>query len=199
MKIRAVRTGRIVLAGLMIFAAAAARAGEPIELVKMAGDKAIQILKDPKLQPKEKKKERIERLKEVANPLFDYEEMARRSLGQHWRRRSPQEQQEFVKLFRDYLEKVYSDQVDLYAGEKVIYGRERVEDDYAQVETAFVDTKGEEVSVVYRLRRVGGKWKVYDAVIENISVVNNYRSQFDRVISKYSFDELKRLLKEKAA
>ena len=182
----------------MIFAAAAARAGEPIDLVKVAGDKAIQILKDPKLQPKEKKKERIERLKEVANPLFDYEEMARRSLGQHWRRRSPQEQQEFVKLFRDYLEKVYSDQVDLYAGEKVIYGRERVEDDYAQVETAFVDTKGEEVSVVYRLRRVGGKWKVYDAVIENISVVNNYRSQFDRVISKFSFDELKRLLKEKA-
>lgn len=199
MKTRAVRTGWIVLAVLMIFAAAAARAGEPIELVKVAGDKAIQILKDPKLQPKEKKKERIERLKEIANPLFDYEEMARRSLGPHWRRRSPQEQQEFVKLFRDYLEKVYSDQVDLYAGEKVIYGRERVEDDYAQVETAFVNTKGEEVSVVYRLRRVGGKWKVYDAVVENISVVNNYRSQFDRVISKYSFDELKRLLKEKAA
>jgi len=200
MKTRAVRIGWIVLLALTDFAAAAAaHAGEPIEVVKMAGDKAIKILKDPKLQPKEKKKERIERLKEIANPLFDYEEMARRSLGPHWRRRTPQEQQEFVKLFRDYLEKVYSDQVDLYAGEKVIYGRERVEDDYAQVETAFVDTKGEEVSVVYRLRRVGGKWKVYDAVVENVSVVNNYRSQFDRVISKYSFDELKRLLKEKAA
>ena len=198
MKIRAVRTGWIVLAVLMIFAAAAARAGEPIEVVKMAGDKAIKILKDPKLQPKEKKKERIERLKEIVNPLFDYEEMARRSLGPHWRRRTSQEQREFVKLFRDYLEKVYSDQVDLYAGEKVIYGRERVEDDYAQVETAFVDTKGEEVSVVYRLRRVGGKWKVYDAVVENISIVNNYRSQFDRVISKSSFEELIRLLKEKA-
>jgi phospholipid transport system substrate-binding protein len=200
LKTRAVRIGWIVLLALTDFAtAAAARAGEPIEVVRMAGDKAIQILKDPKLQPKERKKERIERLKEIVNPLFDYEEMARRSLGPHWRRRTPQEQQEFVKLFRDYLEKVYSDQVDLYAGEKVIYGRERVEDDYAQVETAFVNTKGEEVSVVYRLRRVGGKWKVYDAVVENVSVVNNYRSQFDRVISKYSFDELKRLLKEKAA
>jgi phospholipid transport system substrate-binding protein len=200
LKTRAVRIGWIVLLALTDFAtAAAARAGDPIEVVRMAGDKAIQILKDPKLQPKERKKERIERLKEIVNPLFDYEEMARRSLGPHWRRRTPQEQQEFVKLFRDYLEKVYSDQVDLYAGEKVIYGRERVEDDYAQVETAFVNTKGEEVSVVYRLRRVGGKWKVYDAVVENVSVVNNYRSQFDRVISKYSFDELKRLLKEKAA
>ena len=199
MKIRAVRTGWIVLAVLMIFAAAAARAGEPIEVVKVAGDKAIRVLKDPKLQPKEKKKERIERLKEIVNPLFDYEEMARRSLGPHWRRRTPQEQREFVKLFRDYLDKVYSDKVDLYAGEKIIYGRETVEAEYAQVETTFVDTKGEEFSVVYRLRRNNGKWKVYDAVVENISVVNNYRSQFDRVISKYSFDELKRLLKEKAA
>ena len=198
MKTRAVRIGWIVLLALTHFAAAATRAGEPTELVKVAGDKAIQILKDPKLQPKEKKKERIERLKEIANPLFDYEEMARRSLGPHWRRRTPQEQQEFVTLFRDYLEKVYSDQVDLYAGEKVIYGRETVEDDYAQVDTTFVNPKGEEFSVVYRLRRVGGKWKVYDAVVENISVVNNYRSQFDRVISKSSFDELKRLLKEKA-
>lgn len=173
-------------------------AGEPLEVVKVSADRAIQILKDPQLQAKEKKKERIERLKEIVNPLFDYEEMARRSLGPHWRRRSPQEQKEFVKLFRDFLEKIYSDRVDLYAGEKVVYGRETVEDDYAQVETTFVNPKGEEFSVVYRLRRNSGKWKVYDAVVENISIVNNYRSQFDRVISKSSFEELIRLLKEKA-
>ena len=124
--------------------------------------------------------------------------MARRSLGPHWRRRSPQEQKEFVKLFRDFLEKIYSDRVDLYAGERVVYGRETVEDDYAQVESTLVNPKGEEVSIVYRLRRNSGKWKVYDAVVENISIVNNYRSQFDRVISKSSFEELIRLLKEKA-
>jgi phospholipid transport system substrate-binding protein len=88
--------------------------------------------------------------------------------------------------------------VDLYAGEKVLYGRETIEGDYAQVETTLVNAKGEEVSVVYKLRLNGGKWKVYDAVVENISVVSNYRSQFDRVISKSSFEELKRLLKEKA-
>jgi len=173
-------------------------AGEPLEVVRVSADRAIQILKDPKLQSQKKKKERIERLKEIVNPLFDYEEMARRSLGPHWRRRTPQEQQEFVKLFRDYLENTYSDKVDLYAGEKVVYGRETVEDNYAQVETTFISAKGEGFSVVYRLRRVGGNWKVYDAVVENISIVNNYRSQFDRVISKSSFEELKRLLKEKA-
>ena len=198
MKKRAVRTGLMVSMVFISLAAASARAGEPFEVVKMAGDRAIQILKDPRLQAKEKKNERIERLREIANPMFDFEEMARRSLGPHWRRRSPQEQQEFVQLFRDYVEKTYSDKVGLYAGEKVVYGRESIEDDYAQVETTMVNARGEEVPVVYRLRRVGGKWKVYDAVVANISVVNNYRSQFDRVISKSSFDELKRLLKEKA-
>src|SRR3990170_8371567 len=107
-------------------------AGEPLEVVKVAADRAIQILKDPQLQAKEKKKERIERLKEIVNPLFDFEEMARRTLGPHWRRRNPQEQRQFVKLFHDFLEKIYSDRVDLYAGEKIIYGRESSENDYAQ-------------------------------------------------------------------
>ena len=176
---------------------AALFAGEALQVVKVAADRAIQILKDPQLQSKEKKQERAERLKEIVNPLFDFEEMARRTLGPHWRRRNPQEQRQFVKLFHDFLEKIYSDRVDLYAGEKIIYGRESSENDYAQVETSLVNTKGEEVSVVYRLRRSEGKWKVYDAVVENISVVNNYRAQFDRIIDKFSFDELLRLLKEK--
>src|SRR5581483_6349259 len=93
------------------------RLGEPLELVKTAADKAIQILRDPKLKAPDKKKERIERLKEAINPIFDYEEMARRSLGQHWRRRTPAEQEEFTQLFRAFLEKIYSDKVDLYEGE----------------------------------------------------------------------------------
>jgi len=173
-------------------------AGEPLEVIKVSADRAIQILKDPQLQAKEKKKERIERLKEIANPLFDFEEMARRSLGPHWRRRSPQEQKEFVKLFRDFVEKTYSNNVDLYAGEQIVMGKEIIDNDYAQVDSSFVNPKGEEFSVVFRLRRTEGEWKVYDALIENISIVNNYRSQFDRVISKSSFEELIRLLKEKA-
>jgi phospholipid transport system substrate-binding protein len=189
---------------LMVFALAClnlpalARAGEPLELLKVAANKAILVLKDPTLKSNEKKKERIEKLKAIANPIFDFEEMAKRTLGPHWRRRTPAEQQEFVKLFRDFLERVYADRIDLYSGEKVMFGRETVENDFAQVESTLVNPKGEEVSVVYRLRRSDGKWKIYDAVVENISVVNNYRSQFDRVISKSSFDELKKILREKS-
>jgi phospholipid transport system substrate-binding protein len=177
---------------------AVCNAGEPLDLVKSAADRASAILRDPKLKSQEKKPERIERLKEVVNPIFDYDEMARRSLGAHWRRRPPAEQEEFARLFRALLEKVYAAKVDFYNGERVVFGRETVEQDYAQVESTVINAKGEQIAVVYRLKRTDGKWKVYDAVVENISIVNNYRSQFDRVISKSSFEELKKMLKEKA-
>lgn len=176
-----------------------ALAGEPLELVRSAAERVIAILKDPKLTAPDRKKERVERLKEVINPIFDYEEMARRTLGAHWRRRTAAEQQEFLKLFRAFLETVYSEKVDLYEGERAVFGRETIDQDYAEVESKVTNGKGEESPVLYRLKRTDGRWKVYDAVVENISVVNNYRSQFDRVITKSSFDELKKLLREKGA
>lgn len=156
-------------------------------------------MKAPKLKAPDRKKERVERLKEVINPIFDYEEMARRTLGAHWRRRTAAEQQEFLKLFRAFLETVYSEKVDLYEGERAVFGRETIDQDYAEVESKVTNGKGEESPVLYRLKRTDGRWKVYDAVVENISVVNNYRSQFDRVITESSFDELKKLLREKGA
>jgi len=175
-----------------------AQAGEPLELVRTAVDKAVQILKDSKLQSPDKKKERIDGLREALNPIFDYEEMAKRALGAHWRRRTPAEQEEFVKLFRDFLEKIYSDKVDLYGGEKVRFGREVIDKDFAQVESVVIRPKGEEIAVIYKLRQMNGQWKVYDAVVENISIVNNYRSQFDRIISSSSYEELVKRLQEKA-
>jgi phospholipid transport system substrate-binding protein len=173
-------------------------AGEPLEMIKISTDKALTVLKDPKLKAPEKKNERIDRLKAIINPIFDYDEMARRALGTHWRRRTPAEQEEYLRLFRQFIEKVYADKIDLYAGERIVIGRETIDGDYAEVDSKVVNNRGEESPVVFRLRRANGKWRVYDAVVENISVVQNYRSQFDRVISKSSYDELKRMLKEKA-
>jgi phospholipid transport system substrate-binding protein len=175
-----------------------AQAGEPLDLVRMAVDKAVQILKDPKLQSQDKKKERIDRLREALNPIFDYEEMAKRALGAHWRRRTPAEQEEFVKLFRDFLEIIYADKIDLYGGEKVRFGREVMDNEFARVESTIIKPKGEEIAVTYKLRQVNGRWKVYDAVVENISILNNYRSQFERVISRSSYEELVKRLREKA-
>jgi|SRR5437870_937596 len=178
-------------------AVASLNAGEPLDVVKSAADRVIQVLRDPKLLSKDKKKERVERLKEIVDPLFDYEEMAKRALGPHWRRRTPAEQEEFVKLFRDFIEKIYSDKIDLYEGERIVFGRETIDQDFAQVESIVINAKREEFVIVYKLRRADGKWKVYDAVVENISVVNNYRSQFDRVINSSSYEELVKRLKEK--
>jgi phospholipid transport system substrate-binding protein len=196
-KIRQIAIG-IFIFTLCVDFARFAQAGEPLELVRTAVDKAIQTLKDPKLQSQDKKRERIDRLREALNPIFDYEEMAKRALGTHWRRRTPAEQEEFVKLFRDFLEKIYSDKVDLYGGEKVRFGREVIDKDFAQVESTIIKPKGEEIAVNYKLRQINGQWKVYDAVVENISIVNNYRSQFDRIISSSSYEELVKRLQEKA-
>jgi phospholipid transport system substrate-binding protein len=195
-KIRQIEIG-IFIFTLCVGWARFTQAGEPLDLVRTAVDKAVQILKDPKLQPADKKKERIDRLREAVNPIFDYQEMAKRALGTHWRRRTPAEQEEFVILFRDFLEGIYSDKIDLYGGEKVLFGRQSVDEDFAQVESTIINPKGEEIAVNYKLRRVNGKWKVYDAVVENISIINNYRSQFDRVISGSSYQELVKRLREK--
>jgi phospholipid transport system substrate-binding protein len=176
---------------------ASAQAGEPLEVVRSTVEKAIQILKDPRLQAKDKKTERIDRLREVLNPIFDYDEMSKRALGTHWRRRTPAEQEEFIILFRDFLERTYSDKIDLYGGERVLVGRETMDGEFAQVETTIISPKGEELAVIYKLRRGNNQWKVYDAVVENISLVNNYRSQFDRVISSASYEELIKRLREK--
>ena len=101
-----------------------AQAGAPLDLVRTTVDRAIQILKDPKLSSPDKKKERVDRLREALDAIFDYEEMAKRALGYHWRQRTPPEQEEFVKLFREFLQRVYSDKIGLYGGEQVRFGRE---------------------------------------------------------------------------
>jgi phospholipid transport system substrate-binding protein len=174
-------------------------AGEPLEMVRSSVEKVVAVLKDSRLKSPEKKKERIDRLKEIINPIFDYDEMARRALGAHWRRRTLAEQEEYLTLFRLFIEKVYADKVDLYEGERIVVGRETIDGDYAEVESKVINARGEENPVIFRIRRADGKWRVYDAVVENISVVQNYRSQFDRVISKSSYDELRKLLKDKSA
>jgi len=122
----------VITATLLPASVSAARAGEPLETVKTAAEKAVQVLSDPKLQTKDKKQERIDRLREIISPMFDYDEMAKRALGPHWRNRTPAEQEEFSRLFRDFLERTYADKVDLFKGEKVIFGRETLDQDFAQ-------------------------------------------------------------------
>lgn len=170
-----------------------AHAGAPTDQIQSAVEKATSILKDPKLQAEARRKA----LREAVYPKFDFAEMARRSLGSHWQRRSPDEQREFVKVFTELIENSYMSTLESYEGEKVAIGGEKQDKEFAEVDTKITTKKGEEFSVSYRLRQSGNDWKIYDVVIENISLVNNYRSQFNRVIAQSSFEELFRKMKNK--
>jgi phospholipid transport system substrate-binding protein len=172
-------------------------AGVAGEQVRQSVDKLLTILEDPQLKQESRKQERREKLKQVINQRFDLTEMAIRSLGPEWHRHTPDEKTEFVKLFTDLLERAYLKQIESYNDQKVRYVNEREDSSYAEVDTKIVDNKGQEFSVNYRLHNVNGDWKVYDVVIEDISLVNNYRAQFGRVLASSSYQELVRKLKEK--
>jgi phospholipid transport system substrate-binding protein len=172
-------------------------AGVPGDQVRQSVDKLLAILKDPQLKGESKKNERRDKLKEVIYQRFDFTEMARRSLGSEWRRRSPEEQKEFVKLFTGLLEQAYLDNIESYNGEKFRYLKEQEDNNHAQVDTKITGNKGQEFSVNYRLHNRNGDWKVYDVVIEEISLVNNYRSQFNRVLATSSYEELVNRMKGK--
>ena len=172
-------------------------AGVPGDQVRQTTDKLLAILKDPQLKGESKKNERRDKLREVIYQRFDFTEMARRSLGSEWRRRSAEEQKEFVKLFTGLLERTYLDNIESYNGEKFRYLKEQEDNNHAEVDTKIIDNKGQEFSINYRLHKVNGDWKVYDVVIEDISLVNNYRSQFNRVLATSSYEELVNRMKGK--
>jgi phospholipid transport system substrate-binding protein len=198
MKLGSVASSAVWVLGLVfLLCPGDASAGAPTDQIRTTVEKIQEILNDAGRASESMRADRRARLRAVIYPRFDFTEMAMRSLGAEWRRRTPEEQKEFVEVFTKLLEKSYVDKIESYHGEKILYGREVQEQDFAEVDTKIVGNKGDQVAVNYRLRRVDGDWKVYDVVIENISLVNNYRAQFSRVLASSSFAELLRRIKEK--
>jgi phospholipid transport system substrate-binding protein len=140
------------------------------------------------------------RPRQILSARFDFAEMARRSLGTQWNNlQGKQKQGEFVSAFTQFVEASYLGQMGSYRGEKIVYGRERVENKFAEVETQVVGGEGAPLDVHYMLHLVGKEWRVYDIVIDQVSVVNNYRSQFNRILQTASLDELLKKLREKGS
>jgi phospholipid transport system substrate-binding protein len=175
-----------------------ASAGVATEQIRTTVDKAILVLKDPELKGATKTKERRDQLRQVLFTRFDFTEMAKRALGGHWRRRTAKEQDEFARLFTELLERAYADIIESYTEEKIVYISERQDGSYADVASKVLTTSGSEFSLVYKVHLVNNDWRIYDVIAENISVVNNFRSQFDRVIARSSYEELVRRLRDKA-
>jgi phospholipid transport system substrate-binding protein len=176
-----------------------ATAGEPTDLVRQTTDQVLKILEDPSLQGPDKQAERQDRLRQVAGQAFDWTEMARRALATHWRERTPEQQQEFVRLFRDLVERTYLNRLETATQEKldIQYVGEQVEGSRAVVKTNVLTKRNQQVPIEYRLQKVDGRWRIYDVLVEGISLVNNYRSQFNQIISSSSYDELVRKMKSR--
>jgi len=177
----------------LIFVGHAAHASTPTEELRGRVDQVIKMLQRSDLQGDERRTA----VRKVANDIFDFQETAKRSLGRHWQPRTPAEREEFTRLFADLLEHAYIGKIERYSGENVSYVAESVEGDQATVRTKILTKQGSQVPVDYRMLRQGDRWRVYDVIIEGVSLTANYRTQFNKIIQTSSFDELVTKLKAK--
>jgi len=193
------RHHQTVLISLFVIAlsAAVAVAGVPTDQLRGQIDKVIRILDDPAL--KDRPAERRGEVRKLAEDIFDYPDTARRALGPHWNARTPQQREEFTRLFADLLDRAYISKIDLYQGEKVKYVGETMDGDEAIVKTSIATKSNTEVPVDYRMHLKGDRWRVYDVIIEGVSLVSNYRSQFNKIVQTESYDSLVQKLKARAA
>mgnify|MGYP001576514188 FL=1 len=173
-------------------------AGEAANLLMTTVDKGLAVLKDPALKGNDKVQERRQKLWEEISFIFHFEEMAKRSLGVYWKDRSAEEKKGFVELFTEILKESYIGKTDTYSGEKVALVSDKMDGKYACVQTKLVTNKGTDVSVEYRMLNNQGEWKIYDVIIEGVSLVNNYRSQFNSILTKSSYADLVVRIKEKS-
>jgi len=172
-------------------------AGGPTEDVRKTTDKLIAIVSDPAMKSADRAAERATRIRKAVDERFDWKEMSKRTLARHWKKRTEREKEEFIDLFGKLLERTYLDKVEGYSGEKVLYVGERVDGNYGIVVVKIVTRKDTEILVKYKLKKKGGKWLVYDISIEGVSLVNNYRKQFNSIMTRSSYEDLIKRLRTK--
>ena len=172
-------------------------AGPPTDQVRGSIDRVLQILADPELKKDVKTAERRAAIRTVASEIFDFAEISQRSLARHWTPRTPAERQEFVRLFGDLLEYSYITKIEAYSGEKIQYAGEVADGDQAVVKTKIVTKQGVEIPVDYRMFVKDTRWRAYDVTIEGVSLVANYRTQFNTVIQRAGYPDLVAKLKAK--
>ncbi|MGH7183857.1 MAG: ABC transporter substrate-binding protein [Nitrospiraceae bacterium] len=189
------------VAGLLLLlggvAVQPAVAGGATEAMKQTIDAVLTTIQDKELKQPGRAEERRKRLEQIVGDRFDYPEMSRRSLGAPWNTLSDKDKQEFVALFQTLLTNSYADKIESYSGEGVKYINERTENDYAEVRTKVLTGKVE-IPLDYRLLNKGGDWRVYDVVVDGVSLVNNYRGQFSKILRTSTYADLVDQLRKKS-
>jgi phospholipid transport system substrate-binding protein len=191
---------RALVALAVVLALVVARdafAGVPTDQLRGSIDLILKIVTDPELKKEAKTAERRKRIRAVVNQIFDFTEISQRSLGRHWQARTPAERDQFVQLFGDLLENAYITKIESYSGEKILYPGDVIEGDLALVKTRIITKQETEIPVDYRMFMNNGRWAVYDVSIEGISLIGNYRTQFNSVIQRSGYADLVAKLKAK--
>jgi phospholipid transport system substrate-binding protein len=191
--------GALLSGLLLVSATSTVQAGEPQEKVRETVDAVLAVLQDKALQGPDNTDRRREKMRQAVFQRFGFQEMAQRALGPYWPKRTPAEKKEFIGLFGELLERSYINKIESYTGEQMVqYTRETIDKDgYASVRTAVVNKRDLNVEVEYKLLQRDGDWQVYDVIIEGVSLVNNYRTQFHNIVSQESYEALVKKLKLK--
>jgi phospholipid transport system substrate-binding protein len=172
-------------------------AGQPLEVVKTQVNKILDVLRDPSLKGEAGKKVKREKIRNISENMFDYTELSKRTLAQNWKKLNAGQQTEFLGLYKTLLEDAYADKIITYTDEKVLFGKETVlSEKTTEVETTII-TKKADIPINYRVIRKGSDWKIYDVVIEGVSLVGNYRNQFKEILSDKTPDALLDTLRKK--
>jgi phospholipid transport system substrate-binding protein len=187
-----VRTLTTAAVALVLLAGAPVWAG-PTDQLREYTDQVVKVLDDPNMA----RQDRRAAVRKIAHEAFDVAETAQRVLARHWQARTPAEREEFTQLFAELLEQTYIARMDEYGGERIRYVSESIDGRMASVKARIVTRNGTEVAVESRMNLRGDRWLIYDILIENVSLVANYRSQFDRIVRSSSYEELVRRLKTK--
>jgi phospholipid transport system substrate-binding protein len=172
-------------------------AGAPLDSVKGNVDKVLDVLRDPALKGESGKKTKRQKIRSISDKMFDYSELSRRTLGQDWKKLNPAQQNEFADLYKSLLEDAYADKIINYTDEKVAFSKEnQLSEKTFEVQTTVL-TKKADIPIYYRVIQKDGQWKVYDVVIEGVSLINNYRNQFREILMNKSPEVLIDTLRKK--
>jgi len=186
-----------VVIGLLVLLPLSAYAGLPLDTVRVNADKVLEILRDPALKPASKKEAKKDKLRAIYVNMFDEVELSRRALGKNWNGLNAAQRKEFVLLFRQVLENAYADRILAYANEKISYDREwMLSENQAEISTRVLSAS-KTIPISYRMIRKGNVWRVYDVVVENISLVQNYRTQFNEMLANNNPEHLLQTLRKK--
>ena len=173
------------------------RAGVPFDTVKGHVNEVLKVLRDPALQGEAKEEAKQEKIEAIADEMFDYVALSRLTLGRNWKKFNSDQKKEFIQLYRSILEKAYMDRILSYTDEEVTFGKETMlSEKKAEVQTHII-TKSVEIPIFYRVYLKDGKWKVYDVIIEGISLVKNYRTQFRDILANNPPEEVLKILRKK--